>query len=282
MHILFDLGKTKIRVAGSTSFESFIEPRIFDTPKDYENTIKLIAETAREIAKGSEIELVAGGIGGPLNKEKDAIIERVNTPGWEGRPFPGWGGKPFRDDLSAALNAKVLLENDSALVGLGEAVYGAGKNSDIVAYITVSTGLGGARIVDGKIDRNALGFEPGWQVLSLEDEGCYASDFLTGYSVEMATGKKPYETTDPMFWDGKAHILAHFLNNVIVMWSPDVVVIGGSMMKEIGIPIPTTEKYLRHILKICDEIPPIKKAELQDIGGLWGALEFLKLKKREA
>jgi len=282
MHILFDLGKTKIRIAGSRDFESFIEPKIFDTPKDYDATISLIAKTAHEITGDGEIEMVIGGIGGPLNKEKDALTERVNTPGWEGRPFPGWGGKPFQHDLSSALKANVLLENDSALVGLGEAVFGAGKNSDIVAYVTVSTGLGGARIVNKKIDQNSLGFEPGWQVLSLEEEGCYASDFLTGQSVEMATGKKPYETTDPIFWDKKANILAHFLNNIIVMWSPDVVVIGGSMMKEIGIPLPATEKYLRHILKIFDEIPPIKKAELQDIGGLWGALQYLRDAKRES
>ena len=92
MHILFDLGKTKIRIAGSRDFESFIEPKIFDTPKDYNATIALIAETARGISEGGEVELAVGGIGGPLTKEKDALIEGFN--------FPGWGGKPFRDDLS--------------------------------------------------------------------------------------------------------------------------------------------------------------------------------------
>lgn len=276
MHILFDLGKTKIRIAGSRDFESFIEPKIFDTPKDYDSTISLIAKTVKDICGGSEPEFVVGGIGGPLNKEKDALNEKVNTPGWQGSPFPGWGGRPFRYDLSTTLHTRVILENDSALVGLGEAVYGAGRNSDIVAYVTVSTGLGGARIVNNKIDENALGFEPGWQMLALEDEGSYASDFLTGYSAERETGKKPHDIIDPIFWDKKAHILAHFLNNIIVMWSPDVVVVGGSMMKEIGIPLQATEKYLQNILKIFDEIPPIKKAELADIGGLWGALRYLK------
>ena len=219
MHILFDLGKTKIRIAGSRDFESFIEPKIFDTPKDYNATIALIAETARGISEGGEVELAVGGIGGPLTKEKDALIEGFN--------FPGWGGKPFRDDLSLALHSSVLLENDSALVGLGEAAFGAGRHSNIVAYVTVSTGLGGARIVKKKIDMNSLGFEPGWQTLTLDDENCYASDFLSGRSAEKETGKKPREINDSIFWDKKAHILAHFLNNIIVMWSPDVVVVGG-------------------------------------------------------
>lgn len=272
MHILFDLGKTKTRIAGTRSFDSFIEPRIFDTPQRYEDTISLIAKTAREIAGADSIDSLGGGLGGPLEKSKKALVEGVN--------FPDWGGRAFSDDLSSAMDgAPVYLENDSALVGLGEATYGAGRDFGIVAYITVSTGLGGARIVGKKIDISSHGFEPGWQVLSLsaKDDGeKYASDFLSGSAMEKATGKKPYETTDPAFWDEKARILAHFLNNVIVMWSPDIVVLGGSMMKEIGIPIPATEKYLREIFKIFPDIPPIKKAELESIGGLWGAMEFLK------
>jgi len=272
MHILFDLGKTKTRVAGSTNFESFIEPQILDTPKNYESAISLIARTARDIAGGSEIELVAGGVGCPVEKQTHSIIGGVN--------FPSWDGRPFEDDLRTEIKAPVFLENDSALVGLGEAVYGAGRNSEIMAYVTISTGVGGVRIVKKQIDANTYGFEPGWQVLSLGEDGKYASDFLSGRSVEEVMGKKPYEITDQTFWDEKARILAHFLNNIIVMWSPDVVVVGGSMMKEVGISIPTTEKYLRHILRIFPDIPPIKKAELHDIGGLWGAMEFLKNKRR--
>jgi predicted NBD/HSP70 family sugar kinase len=269
MHILFDLGKTKLRIAGTRSFDSFVEPRIFDTPQKYEDTIALIAKTAREIAGADSIDSVGGGIGGPLEHSKQSLAEGVN--------FPGWGGRPFTKDLSSALDeSPVYLENDSALVGLGEAVYGAGHDFGVVAYITVSTGVGGVRVVEKKIDVNSYGFEPGWQVLTLSGPEKYASDFLSGSSVEKATGKKPFETTDPVFWDEKAKILAHFLNNVIVMWSPDVIVLGGSMMKEIGIPIPATEKYLKEILHIFPEIPVIKKAELESIGGLWGAMEFLK------
>ena len=271
MHILFDLGKTKTRIAGSLNLESFIEPRIFETPKDYEEAIGLIVKTAKEIANGSEIESVAGGIGCPIDKKTHAVIGGMN--------FPTWDGKLFQDDLSREIKVPVYLENDSALVGLGEAVYGAGKYSDIMAYITVSTGVGGVRIVKKKIDENTYGFEPGWQTLSLAEDGTYASDFLSGRSVEKATGQKPNEIMDSVFWDEKARVLAHFLNNIIVMWSPDTIVIGGSMMKEIGISLPATEKHLRHILKIFPEIPHIKKAELHDIGGLWGAMVFLKNQK---
>lgn len=271
MHILFDLGKTKTRIAGSTNLESFTEPLIFETPKVYEDAISLIVRTAKEIAKDEKIESVAGGIGCPVQKKTHALIGGLN--------FPSWDGKLFENDLSLEINAPVFLENDSALVGLGEAMHGAGKSSDIMAYITISTGVGGVRIVKKNIDENAYGFEPGWQTINPGENGTSVSDLLSGMSVEKITGKKPNEILDPIFWNEKARILAHFLNNVIVMWSPDTVVIGGSMMKEIGIPLSETEKYLKDILKIFPEIPHIKKAELGDIGGLWGAMELLKQKK---
>lgn len=271
MHIIFDIGKTKTRVAGSRDLEFFTgSPEVFETPKDYFELIAAVKGSAKKILGEEKPELMGGGIGGPLSKEKQSLGEDSN--------FPGWGGKPICGDLWAAVGAPVFLENDAALVGLGEAVHGAGQGNNIVAYITVSTGVGGARIVNGKVDASALGFEPGWQVLSLD--GKYASDYLSGAAVELQTGKKPYETTDLVFWEAKAKVLAFLLNNVVVMWSPDIIVVGGSMMNDIGISIPQTETYLSEILKIFPQIPPVKHSSLKDFGGLYGAMEFLKDKRQ--
>jgi len=269
MYILFDIGKTKTRVAASRDLESFGEPKIFDTPKDYLEAVAAVTLAAKEVSLGEKIEHVGGGVAGPLGVEKQSLAEDINFPGWVGRPLCG--------DLWAALGAPVFLENDSALVGLGEAVSGAGKKYNIVAYVTISTGVGGARIIDKKIDTNSIGFEPGWQAITLD--GKFATDYLSGAATEKETGKKPFEISDPVFWDTKARILAYFLNNIIVMWSPDIVVIGGSMVKEVGISISETEKYLHQILRIFPKIPRIIPAELNDVGGLYGAMEFLKDKR---
>ncbi len=64
-----------------------------------------------------------------------------------------------------------------------------------------------------------------------------------------------------------------------VFWSPDVIVLGGSMITgDPSIPLDITEAHLKEILKIYPELPAIKKAELGDSGGLHGALEYIKLK----
>lgn len=267
MHILFDIGKTKTRMAGSRDLATFDEPRIFETPKDYGEFIQVFSNTARKLADSEKIELVGGGIGGALDKTHSFLPTYLN--------FKEWALRPIREDLERELRVPFRFENDSAVVALGEAVYGAGRENGIVAYITISTGVGGARIVGKKVDEYVLGFEPGRQILSLES-GKTAGHYLSGVAVEEETGSKPYDIHDPVFWDQKAKILAHFLNNVIVMWSPDVVILGGSMMNEIGIPIPATEKYLKEICKIFPTLPPLKHSELGDLGGLWGAMELLK------
>jgi len=203
----------------------------------------------------------------------------------------GWNYKPLKKELEKGTGAPLFIENDTAIVGLGEATAGAGKGCSIVVYITISTGVGGARIVDGKIDKSAFGFEIGHQIIDAgggfekeSERGALGArkgymdleKHISGKAVEKRFGKKPYEILDPEIWDEEARLLAFGLNNTIVHWSPDIVVLGGSMMKEIGIPIERVRHHLKEIMAIFPELPKIGKAALGDIGGLHGALVFLR------
>jgi glucokinase len=114
--------------------------------------------------------------------------------------LPDWQRKPLASALSKRLDgAPVYIENDKAVVGLGEATYGAGVGYGIVAYHTVSTGVGGVRTEDGKISRASAGFEPGHQIIdidgSLLDDGTSHTleSLVSGYSLEKRRGVKPYE-----------------------------------------------------------------------------------------
>jgi predicted NBD/HSP70 family sugar kinase len=278
MYILFDIGGTKMRLAFSKDAETFGEPRIVETPKDFKEGIASFVTIAKELASGEKIEGVAGGIAGPLNNEKSML---VNSPN-----ISAWINKPLKTELEKALAAPVSIENDASLVGLGEATHGAGKGRRIVAYITVSTGVGGARIVNGKIDESSMGFEPGHQIINFDNDanicpGCNKQGHLEGYvsgnALEQQYGKKPYEIEDEKIWDETAKILAIGLNNTIMHWSPDIVLLGGSMItKEPGISVKKVHYYLKDILRIFPNPPLIEKAALQDIGGLYGALALLK------
>ncbi len=259
MNLLFDIGATKIRAAYSVDGETFEKPEVIKTPINYEELKNAFTELIKNRAKGREIKSIVGGMS---------------------RSIPNWTPEKLKEDLDKIFGVDIFVENDAAIVGLGEANWGAGRGFDIVAYITVSTGVGGAKIVDGQIDKRAIGFEPGKQIVDIDSKKTL-EDMISGKALTRKTGKKPKEITDQTVWNKYAEILAVGLNNIIVEWSPDCVVLGGSMITgNPAIPLDKTEEYLKEILKIFPKLPTIKKAELGDFGGLYGALAYLKNAKK--
>jgi len=276
MYILFDIGGTKMRIAASRDCKEFGEPKIVKTPKDFDEGMRVFKEIAQELCAGEKIEMAGGGIAGPLDKEKTKLLNSPN--------LPDWVNKPLKNELAKMLGAPVHIANDSAIVGLGEAVAGAGKGHDIVAYITVSTGVGGARIVNGKIDHRVYGFEPGHQIIDADHTLCpkcksgQFEDLVSGTATERRFGMKAYEVKDPDLWSVELpHWISYGLVNTILHWSPNAVVLGGSMIVgDPAISVPHIEKCVHDKLTIFPELPVIKKAELGDVGGLHGAMEFVK------
>jgi glucokinase len=278
MYIVFDIGGTKMRLALSRDGVVFEEPRMLDTPQDFDAAVKLFGETARALLEGGGLEGAAGGVPGMLSPDRRELVHAPHLSAWD--------GKPLAESLEAELGREVYLENDAALVGLGEAHDGAGKGFSIVEYLTISTGVGGVRIENGHIDAASVGFEPGHQVIDIdhtlfpEASGTLES-YVSGTAVQKRTGKHPREVTDEKFWDDIARYLAVGVLNTIVHWSPNVIVLGGSMMiRKPGIDIKAVERYLKEVGKEYSNLPPLRLAELRDFGGLYGALEYLKQKRQ--
>jgi predicted NBD/HSP70 family sugar kinase len=254
--VLADIGATKMRLAATHDSENFDHPIIFDTPQAYDGAVELIAKTARGLGGGDLRQLV---IGAPRP-----------------RNLPEWNGKALRDDIAKLLEVPVSVENDTALVGLGEATYGAGKGSGILVYITVSTGVNGVRIVDGRIDRSHQGFEIGGQYLSTVGTTSL-EDLVSGKSIETRYGQHPSKLgSDNPLWEDLAQILAYGVHNTILHWSPDRVVFGGSMFNEIGISIERVQYHLQQIMRKFPVLPELVHSALDDKGGLWGGLALLR------
>lgn len=264
--VIFDIGGTKTRVARVIGENEFSEPISMPTPQDPRSGIEQLIELSRQVSEGESIERMAGGIAAVI--ARDELVNSSN--------LPQWVGVNLKEEIRTALGAELTLENDSSVVGLGEAVYGAGKDKDIVVYITVSTGVGGARMVGGKIDRKAYGFEPGHQVLNIET-GETLENLVSGRSFTERFGVKPYEVTDPLVWEKAGKDLAVGLHNTILHWSPDVIVLGGPMMVgDPAISIELVRSHLMEIMRIFKELPEVRLATLKDFGGLYGALATLK------
>ncbi len=274
-YILFDIGGTKTRVALSEDLEHFEEPIKFETPASYREGFEVLVGAIDALTKSRGLTAIAGGIRGPLNHEKTGIVSETKLIDWVGRNIVA--------DLSSRYHVPVTLENDTAIVGLGEAIFGAGKGYDIVAYHTVSTGVGGARFVHGRLDAASIGFEPGHQDLDLDRSILghrvphTLENLVSGTALQNRRGVKPYEISqDDGVWDELAGYLSHGLKNTIMYWSPDVIVLGGSMI--VGDPRILREDVERHTKEALGNFlpcPPIVDARFRDEGGLYGAMALI-------
>ncbi len=108
-------------------------------------------EAALETAGVGRSELAAIGVcsPGPCDTEAGIISDSPNLPDWK--------DVPICRHLEEKLGAPTVLENDATAAALGEHVFGAGRGCRHMVYITVSTGIGGGLIIDGKLYRGASG-----------------------------------------------------------------------------------------------------------------------------
>ena len=274
-YVLFDIGGTKTRVAVSEDLKTLTAHTSFKTPPNFSDGVSKLASTITKLTEGTSPTAIAGGIRGVLEDDRSGIHNDS--------ALSKWAGKSLTGELKKKFKVPIYLENDAALAGLGEAVFGAGKGLEIVAYHTVSTGVGGVRIDNGEIDNASAGFEPGHQILDIdrtilgEDIEPTLENLVSGTAIEHRFGCKPYEIPQSdVLWDELAEYLAQGLRNTILYWSPDVIVLGGSMV--IGDPkitIDAIRKYTVASLNGFVDCPLICEAKLGDEAGLYGAMVLL-------
>lgn len=127
-----------------------------------EAIVNRIVGIIHEVCAGMGLDDVAGiGIGapGPIDWE-GRIHNPPNLPGW-----------PPDLSLAAAMHKKFeipsFIGNDANLAAMGEHRFGAGRGVDDLIYVTVSTGIGGGIISEGRLIVGAQGYaaEVGHQVL---------------------------------------------------------------------------------------------------------------------
>lgn len=268
MQLVFDIGGTNMRIAVSKDGKTLANSKIIPTLQDFDQGILAIKQTAEELSNGEKITKISGGIAGPIDESKSMLVKSPH--------IPGWVGKNLKQNLEYLFNATVNLENDAILGGLGEANFGAGKNYEIVAFITIGTGVGGSKIVNGKLDKNVLGFEPGHQIIVPDGNSCncggrgHLEAYVGGAYLKKIYHQKGEDIKDQTVWEEVARYLSLGIHNTIVHWSPNIVIIGGSVSQ--SIPLNKVEACLKQYLTIFPHAPVLAKATLGNGAGLLGAL----------
>ena len=153
--IAVDLGGTQIRAAvlrGATLL-SRVNTLTGENPSP-ERVIPRMIDAIREAVSDAQVTLddIAGiGVGapGPLNGHAGIVFCPPNLPGWK--------DVPLRDIFYEQLQVPVFLDNDANAAALGEYLFGAGRGSQEVVYITISTGIGGGVITNGQLAAGIMG-----------------------------------------------------------------------------------------------------------------------------
>ncbi len=275
MNITFDIGGTNLRAGLFSDDHTLVKKIIKPTPVRYVEGLSLMVGLVEDLRRESEeIHGIAVASCGVLDRKVGKVLINPN--------LPGWNGALICSDLSLATNTRVVLENDAGAAGLGEAHFGAGKGIHIVAFLTIGTGIGGTRIVNGAIDANTWGFEPGHQIINVDTMDEAVDGFISGWLESYASGaafEKRYgisakTCTDASIWKDFAKHLAAGVVNVIVLWSPDIVILGGGVLKSAEKFMPFVRDYVNRAL-IFPKKPSITVGSLGDEAGLYGGLTLL-------
>lgn len=276
MDLVLDIGGTKTRVGFVGDSYKLLDSNFFPTSKNFNKEMDKIIS----IVKAKEIRIIniCIGLPGVLDKKREMLYSSPN--------LSDWIGKPVKSVFEKEFSSRVVLENDAALAGLGESVYGAGKDFNIVAYLTISTGIGGVRIVNSYIDNRVYGFEPGHQLIFADccnfgkskHKGHISFEEVTsGKSIKKLYGKFPENISDRLLWDRILDNLSIGIANTIYYWSPEIIVLGGGVTHSDNFDLELLKSKIEKIAKcVYPNIPEMKKSVLGDFSGIYGGIHYIK------
>jgi len=243
----------------------------------------MLGETLRE--GGLTIEGIGIGSTGPVDPVTGVIGKLEFLPGWE--------GSPIVDDLAREFGVTAAMENDADASALGEAGWGAGRNKSNLAYVTVGTGIGVGIIAGGKLYRGADGAHPEIGHHVIDPSGPLCSCGACGCWESLATGPAMVQwlsvnvPPDYPHLDGltgkricelarqgdaparravnrEAQYLGIGIANLVTLFIPDAIVLGGSIMRSADLFLETIRDTVR---RHCGYVPFEKTAiEMASLG----------------
>ena len=267
-----------------------------DVARGFDHAMQEISTLLRGCAARAGVKLNGIGIGctGQVDAVTGTLGEVHNLPGWK-------GGNPVLS-LSRQFGVPAALENDADAAALGELYWGSGKSRTPMIYVTVGTGIGVSVILDGKIYRGAGQCHPeiGHQVIDPAGplctcgvRGCWESlasgpamvawleDHVPkNYPREGLTAREVCSRAEAGDeWARRAvehagYYLAVGLANLVNIFAPQTVALGGSIMKSAPLFLDRIREVVQQNCKLVPhEGIEITLASLGPDGVLIGAAQ---------
>jgi glucokinase len=190
-----------------------------------------------------------------------------------------------------------VLENDATAGALGEFRYGAGRDADTMVYLTISTGIGGGAVIDGRLHRGAAGNGGEFGHVMVRTDGrpcmCGRRGCLEGYASGTSIAQRAREAVaergagsslaaldtiraedvvaavaegDALateLWDETVDVLSVALTDFVNVFEPDLVVLGGGVTRSgDALLVPVRARVA------ADAMPPAAAASTVVLAGL--------------
>lgn len=155
--LALDFGGTKLSAAliaidelsaGSLAWhrrERAFSPAGADAHYDITTMVRL----GKQLLSGERPAVLGVSFGGPVDFERGIVRLSHHVPGWE--------NIPLQAVLEAEFGVPAVVDNDANAAALGEHRFGAGQGVGSMMYITVSTGVGGGWVLNGRLWRGHEG-----------------------------------------------------------------------------------------------------------------------------
>lgn len=286
--LAFDIGGTKI-ASGIVEF-SENGYKIFDyqkikTPRNKDGVIKKLIELVNYYQENNNFNKIGISFAGQVDNEKGVVIFSPNIKGWK------------NDNIKKIIKEKTgintEIDNDVKCFALGEMKFGQSKKYKNIVYLAIGTGIGGAIEIDNKLYRgeNNIAGEFGHMVIvnngtkySCVNKG-YWEQYVSGKAIERLyfqlyeNKKKAKEIAidsikgvkkDKKVIKEASSYLAIGLTNIINTINPELILVGGSVVKQDEILKLAKKEVLKKVL-IPGRKTKIVRSSLKDEAMLVGA-----------
>ncbi|MBO0991755.1 ROK family protein [Bacillus sp. SD088] len=294
-----DIGGTKVAAGIVGSEGEVLFKKTVPTPEMGKEEILILLKTIIleliEWADSHKIKLDGIGIGtaGQVHFYEGKVIS--GTPN-----IKDWNGVNLRENIATYTDLPVFVDNDVNVLALAESVFGTAKGHKEVICLALGTGIGGGILSNGELHRGVWGggAELGHMSIDINGETCncglkgcletYASGTWIGKRMQMARQELGlstdvtsrdvfalYRQKDPIakqVIQTMIHGLSYGIVNLIHLFNPQVVVLGGGVMNEGQWIIDLVQEEINTMgmRSLVDNVE-IKISELENESGLIGA-----------
>ncbi len=265
MYLAVDIGGSKTLLAVFDSHGNVKESLKFETPVSYDDFSKALADSVDKLSTKSFAGACVA-VPGKIDRKTGVGIAFGNLT---------WQNVPILQDVKQILDCPIHIENDARAAALSEALLLKSEYRKVL-YVTISTGIGGGLIIDGKIDPSFEDMEVGQLLLEYEGKLMDWEDFGSGRAFNNKFGKRVSEVSadDSAAWYWFARNIAIGLIDLIATLTPEIIVLGGGA----GAHLEKFQDRLNEELKIYENplltIPPIRKAQRSEEAVIYGCFEL--------